>query len=57
MPYMIRKRGNKWCVLKKSGEVKSCKFTSKDSAMKYFRFLEMYHQWEKGKGKKPRGVS
>lgn len=57
MPYTIRKKGSKYCVINKdTGKVKSCKFTSKADAEKYRRFLEMYHAYEQGKGKKPRGV-
>lgn len=39
MPYEIKKRGNKYCVLKKTGKVKSCKFTDKHGAIAYMRAL------------------
>lgn len=55
MPYTIRKRGSKYCVINKdTGKVKSCKFKTKTDAEKYRRFLEMYHQYEIGKGPKPK---
>ena len=57
MPYKTERRGSKYCVINTdTGKVKSCKFTSKADAEKYRKFLAMYHQYEKGKGPKPRGA-
>lgn len=40
MPYEIKKRGKKFCVInKETGKVKSCKFTSRHAAIAYMRAL------------------
>jgi len=48
MPYAIRKRGNRFCVInKQTGAVKSCKFRSRAAAKPYMRAL--YHAEGGGK--------
>ena len=57
MPYITRKRGNKFCVINKdTGKVLSCKFKTKEQAEKYRKLRAMIHKWKKGEGPKPKVV-